>query len=153
MKYTIAAHPTWYRGVEFRSRLEARWAAFFDLAGWKWEYEPFDLPGWNPDFRVIFPCYHSQCGESHSLLVEVKPYMTIEQFAGHPALDYPFGENSKGEAIYADASAAFGLNPDITYWVMIHGHGGGEYTVSHWVDGVRQLWNEAGRRVRYRPRR
>lgn len=26
MKYTIAAHPTMYNGVQYRSRLEARWA-------------------------------------------------------------------------------------------------------------------------------
>lgn len=31
---------TEYRGYKFRSRLEARWAVFFDAAGIKWEYEP-----------------------------------------------------------------------------------------------------------------
>jgi hypothetical protein len=31
---------TRYNGVNFRSRLEAKWAAFFDLAGWSWEYQP-----------------------------------------------------------------------------------------------------------------
>jgi hypothetical protein len=51
-----------------RSRLEARWAAFFDLVGWKWEYEPFDLEGWIPDFKVS--------GPKGSLLVEVKPNST-----------------------------------------------------------------------------
>src|ERR1700754_2375108 len=50
MKY--AAIPTVYNGIQFRSRLEARWAAFFDLCDWKWQYEPFDLPGWIPDFLV-----------------------------------------------------------------------------------------------------
>ena len=34
MNYTIKAIPTTYAGVRFRSRLEARWAAFFDLCGW-----------------------------------------------------------------------------------------------------------------------
>lgn len=56
--------PTTYAGVNFRSRLEARWAAFFDLAGWPWEYEPFDLDGWIPDFRLI--------GKKPAL-IEVKP--------------------------------------------------------------------------------
>lgn len=36
----IQALPTIYKGHEFRSRLEARWAIFFDCMGWKWEYEP-----------------------------------------------------------------------------------------------------------------
>lgn len=31
---------TCYRGYRFRSRLEARWAVFFDACGVKWEYEP-----------------------------------------------------------------------------------------------------------------
>ena len=35
----MRSHPTTYADVKFRSRLEARWAAFFDLAGWRWEYE------------------------------------------------------------------------------------------------------------------
>lgn len=32
--------PTKYRGVNFKSRTEARWAVFFDnMPGWMWEYE------------------------------------------------------------------------------------------------------------------
>lgn len=32
--------PTMYKGIQFRSRLEARWAVFFDTLGIEWEYEP-----------------------------------------------------------------------------------------------------------------
>ena len=64
--YTIAAIPTLYNGRQYRSRLEAKWAAFFDLLGWPHEYEPFDLGKWSPDFRIL-----SQ--EGVSALVEVKP--------------------------------------------------------------------------------
>jgi hypothetical protein len=31
---------TRYAGCHFRSRLEARWAVFFDAVGWRWQYEP-----------------------------------------------------------------------------------------------------------------
>ncbi|MEU7032696.1 hypothetical protein ABZ958_03295 [Streptomyces sp. NPDC046237] len=31
---------TWYADHHFRSRLEARWAVFFDSLGIQWEYEP-----------------------------------------------------------------------------------------------------------------
>jgi hypothetical protein len=45
---------TLYRGFRFRSRLEARWAVFFDAAGIEWEYEPegYSVGGVNylPDF-------------------------------------------------------------------------------------------------------
>lgn len=37
---TINAIETRYAGCRFRSRLEARWAVFFDYLGWQWEYEP-----------------------------------------------------------------------------------------------------------------
>lgn len=42
---TIKAIETQYKGYRFRSRLEARWAVFFDVLGIQWEYEPegFDL--------------------------------------------------------------------------------------------------------------
>jgi hypothetical protein len=45
--------PTMYKGVNYRSRLEARWAAFFDRARWPYQYEPLDLPGWIPDFAIL----------------------------------------------------------------------------------------------------
>ena len=48
---------TVYNGYRFRSRLEARWAVFFDAAGIKYEYEPegFELPDgtkYLPDFYL-----------------------------------------------------------------------------------------------------
>lgn len=56
----VKAIETQYKGYRFRSRLEARWAVFFDELKMKWEYEPegFDLgpAGWYlPDFRVRSP--------------------------------------------------------------------------------------------------
>lgn len=52
---TIKALPSYWRGVVFRSRTEARWAAFFDAMGLLWLYEPegFELDDGNwylPDF-------------------------------------------------------------------------------------------------------
>jgi hypothetical protein len=51
----IKAIETPYKGYRFRSRLEARWAVFFDALGIRWEYEKegYDLgdAGWYlPDF-------------------------------------------------------------------------------------------------------
>jgi hypothetical protein len=45
MRRQIQPIETLYRGYRFRSRLEARWAVFFDVAGIAWQYEPegFDL--------------------------------------------------------------------------------------------------------------
>lgn len=51
----MKAIETSYKGYRFRSRLEARWAVFFDTLGIRWEYEAegYDLgeAGWYlPDF-------------------------------------------------------------------------------------------------------
>lgn len=47
---------TQYKGYRFRSRLEARWAVFFDTAKIRWEYEPqgYDVDGkaYLPDFYL-----------------------------------------------------------------------------------------------------
>lgn len=59
------AIPTRYHGVNFRSRLEARWAAFFDMVGWRWDFEPIDMNGYIPDFILT--------GPKGSLIVEIKP--------------------------------------------------------------------------------
>lgn len=73
--YTIAAIPTSYRGRQYRSRLEARWAAFFDEVGIQAEYEPFDIGKWSPDFLIT--------RGNFSVLVEVKPISTFcEKTAG-----------------------------------------------------------------------
>lgn len=70
MKYNIPAKPTKYNGRLYRSRLEARWAAFFDILKIPFEYEPFDLNGWSPDFSLEI--------DNVKVLVEVKP--GIEDF-------------------------------------------------------------------------
>lgn len=53
---TIQAIETRYAGHRFRSRLEARWAVFFDALGISWEYEPqgYVVNGtpYLPDFLV-----------------------------------------------------------------------------------------------------
>ena len=75
----IKAIPTVYKGYRFRSRLEARWAVFFDACGVKWEYEPegFDLGNgvyYLPDFLL-----HGVAGRGGgNLYVEVKGQMTDE---------------------------------------------------------------------------
>lgn len=47
----IKAIETSYAGCRFRSRLEARWAVFFDRMGVSWEYEP---QGYELDWRLSF---------------------------------------------------------------------------------------------------
>lgn len=73
----MKAIETKYNGYKFRSRLEARWAVFFDLAGIPYRYEPegFKLNDgtcYLPDFYLPwFKCY-----------VEIKPHEISEKEKG-----------------------------------------------------------------------
>ena len=65
---SIKAIETVYNGYRFRSRLEARWAVFFDALGWEFEYEKegFELGKagrYLPDFHLV----------KSDIWVEVKP--------------------------------------------------------------------------------
>lgn len=76
----IKAIETRYKGYRFRSRLEARWAVFFDSMGFDWEYEPEgfvleDGTYYLPDFLV-----HTKTYNDSEFWVEVKPKeLTIEE--------------------------------------------------------------------------
>lgn len=65
--------PTTFNHRRYRSRLEARWAAFFQADAWLMdvEYEPFDCSGWIPDFLLEYP--------SAPCLVEVKPIHRFDE--------------------------------------------------------------------------
>lgn len=66
-----AGIPTTYRGVTYRSRLEARWAAFFDEIQWPHTYEPLDADGYIPDFLI---------SGDRPFLIEVKPAATYREY-------------------------------------------------------------------------
>jgi hypothetical protein len=66
------AIPTVYKGVKFRSRLEARTACFLDLCGFLWDYEPIDLARYIPDFLVELPL--------GTTLLECKPAVHAQEF-------------------------------------------------------------------------
>lgn len=69
----IKAIQTRYKGYNFRSRLEARWAVFFDACGYQWEYEPegFDLgeTWYLPDFKIFG---EDKNGDYNVFYIEVK---------------------------------------------------------------------------------
>jgi hypothetical protein len=109
-----AGIPTTYSQVNFRSRLEARWAKFFDLCGWRWEYEPIDLEGYIPDFILLF---------KNPILVEVKPEFTREGLLRHQ--DKIIATSWDGEALLLGATVfqdsnisqpAIGLLADWDNW-------------------------------------
>ena len=70
---TVHALPCDYAGAHMRSRLEARWAKFFDRLGtpWKYELQRYTMEGqhaYTPDFHLA----------DLSLIVEVKPRLIVD---------------------------------------------------------------------------
>lgn len=128
-----------YNGIQFKTPLEARWAAFFDLAGWQWWSSPAPIKDWKPDFKVTFECGHSECNGSHTLLVSVLPVKSLEKLTGHPALSYQFTVPDND----ADGGALFGNNPAATEWVIAHGAGGGSEDLYFRVNNSDELWSQA----------
>lgn len=137
--------PAIYNGLQFKTPLEAQWAAFFDLAKWDWRVNPAPVGDWSPDFRVEFPCSHSECSGSHSLLVSIVPVDKIEEAGKHPALEQiytiqgPRSEHHQG----VDAGAVFGTSPSVSQFQMSHGAGGGAFDAGFWVDDANSLWAKA----------
>ena len=81
MESEYTSIPTLYAGALFRSRLEARWAAFFDLLGWKWNYEPNELRRHIPDFQLVFP--------HQTVMVSVKPYSRKADLIDFASREFP----------------------------------------------------------------
>lgn len=72
MTFPIAAIETAYAGCRFRSRLEARWACFFDSLGVEWQYEPQGYT-FGPDETLYLPDFWLP---ETRLWVEVKGVLT-----------------------------------------------------------------------------
>lgn len=72
---TIKAIETRYAGCRFRSRLEARWAVFFDALGIPWEHE---AQGFLIDGQRYLPDFHlrGKVCRGQDIAVEVKGVLT-----------------------------------------------------------------------------
>ena len=101
--------PTKIDGIQFRSKLEARWYLFMKRLQWRIEYEPQELPeinGWIPDFMII--------GKDRKILVDVKPiYSTDDWNENHPSYKKILEsgiKNTKYELLILGASFDLGGN-------------------------------------------
>lgn len=153
----MGAIPTKFNGIEYRSRLEARWAAFMHNIDWEHTYEPFDGDGYIPDFIV-----HG----NRPLFIEVKPavmlaeYQEPEEKVGKGLVEFshdvlivganPFPKLSKS-AYYPDAGwmGEFiewgdGLSWDVGQWITCNECG--RVAVFHSVMsyGGRPCWCASG---------
>lgn len=113
--------PTMYQSVRFRSRLEAKWAAFFTRCGWPWSYEPVDLPGWIPDFAIGW----------QPTFVEVKPFFRAEDF--DPVLTQLTASGHRAPVVLLGATPRFN-SVDCFYEGLAIGW------LAEWVEPAQMLW-------------
>lgn len=132
-----------YNGLEFNTKLEAIWASFFDLAGWQWWYNPIAIDNWKPDFKVTFPCSHSECNGSHTLMVSIVPTHDIKSLSSHPSLSHSYEVSDNNNRRVADGGALLGISPSVSRWEISHGSGGGVEDVFFRVDNANHLWEKA----------
>ena len=90
----MKAIETCYNGYRFRSRLEARWAVFFDAAGIDYRYEPegFELTDgtrYLPDFFLPAIGIYAEVKGSHLIEADVK---RLERFVYDLSDDYWNGD-------------------------------------------------------------
>jgi hypothetical protein len=96
----IKAIETVYNGYRFRSRVEARWAVFFDTLGIEYEYEKegYDLPSgrYLPDFWLPQMLLRTTASEDYGVWLEVKP---IEPNDHEYAVATELGEGTKAPVV------------------------------------------------------
>lgn len=163
---TKSGIPTTYSGTAFRSRLEARWAAFFDLVGWTWVYEPFDATGWIPDFLIK---------GRRGFLVEVGPCVSKDDYlakAEKPArffelptlvvgVDVQLGDWDEAGVLVNEfrqhpaAAPAFWQSCAECEGIAIYSDGNCHYPCGHRetrrMVALENLWRRAGNEVQWRP--
>lgn len=110
--------PTTYAGCRFRSRLEARWAVFFDHLDIAWQYEPQGyLVG--PDQKPYLPDFHLP---STNTWVEVKGdaeqidfellAQTVDPHTGLPGM--------RDSVLTKRGLLLLGAIPHVTQWLAHH---------------------------------
>lgn len=132
----IKAIETSYKGYRFRSRLEARWAVFFDALGVAWEYEKqgydLGLAGWYlPDFWL--PDYR--------YWVEIKPNLDavaidekkLSAFNAALNQDQDIFAEREGLSIFCGSPWADRSTFKTDYHVYLPLHSFAKSTTYHWA--------------------
>lgn len=104
-----------YNGYRFRSRLEARWAVFFDVLGIEWEYEKegYDLDGikYLPDFWLPKYQYWFEIKGQDPTTEEINKAKALQDTSGFPviiAISLPhFNRNFAYCCDFSDSSAGY----------------------------------------------
>jgi hypothetical protein len=139
---------TVYKGYKFRSRLEARWAVFFDEMGVRFEYEPegFELPSgrYLPDFYLPDGNSYIEVKARRSEEPAKMPAVGIIPREQQLALELSEQIRSRVAVSYGDPLAALGEDAD----GMVHFHSGSPQPM---IDLYHELVRAAVRKAKAHP--
>lgn len=118
----MKALETKYRGIIFRSRIEARWAVFMDALDVKWDYEPegYDLDGllylpdfWLPDQQCFYEVKpHAPTNDEVLKAIRLAEFTKHTVFISHEGVTQPdYGSGSDSPRAYFP-----GGGEDTPYW-------------------------------------
>lgn len=113
---------TAYKGYLFRSRLEARWAVYFDALGLKWQYESegYDVDGiwylpdfYLPEMDIFIEVKSEDCEHNHSLYLLEDDFEKVTAFSKHKKIAVVCGNPHARHYYY------FGPDGEntITFWL------------------------------------
>lgn len=121
----MKAIETIYKGYRFRSRLEARWAVFFDTAKIEWQYEPegFLLKNkkmYLPDF--FLPNVSLRSTETNGVYIEIKPTPKEIDIFTNSIIRPPDDEGYEFTYFDEPLVAFAGLPPGLDEWQQTSGY-------------------------------
>ncbi len=158
----MKAIETEYKGYRFRSRLEARWAVFFDALGIKYEYEPEGIvlsngTGYLPDFYLPeFHCFFEVkrdgiqgTPEGNEAISKISDGADNSDWAGIIAFGDPMDDNL--QIFCQEIDDGGGGNYDGPITIGIHPLTGEPYLFASWDRRDRAFYDSFGEDMKLIP--
>lgn len=127
------------------TNFEKRWAWFFTLLGWQWEYWPKAraFRRMRPDFRVTIQC--RVCPGTHTLEIFLRRGLACaEDFKSVRGLLNSLRREANIAIDSPTHPAVFGNNPGVTLLDALHGGKSGALDIGVWLPhNWKSLWKAA----------
>ena len=146
----MKAIETEYNGYRFRSRLEARWAVFFDKMGIRYEYEPeglvlsdgtYYLPDFYlPDFHCYFEVKRAGIegtSEGKEAVRKISDGMTTGEWAGIICYGDPMDDDMVIYCQEVDDDGGGNYSSDVTFGIS---PGNGKPLLFAWLDNKERIF-------------
>jgi hypothetical protein len=94
---------------------------------------------------IEFPCGSSECPPLHTLWLFIDEFATDKAEAEKRV--YQLGEKLHRSPWDTPNITVVGENPSVSFFSMVHGHGGGNYSIPHWAPNWEEHWEASLKKV------